>query len=68
MIADQELNLLAAYMVDLHGDLALHYADCAVAELEQVGAQDRAEAWRLLREVVMGMMAGRINRDGHTVH
>lgn len=68
MVTRDELNLLAAYMIDTHGEMAVHYADCAAMELDQVGARERAGAWRLLRTVVVDMMAGRLNRDGQTLH
>jgi hypothetical protein len=68
MMTDNELNLLAAYMFDTHGDKALHYADTAVEELEQIGERVRADAWRMLRRVVVDMMEGRRSRDGEVLH
>ena len=68
MITTQELNLLAAYMVDTHGREALHFADTAVVELEEVGECQRAEAWRMLRDVVLDMVEGRRLRIGNMLH
>jgi hypothetical protein len=68
MITDREINLLAAYMVDTHGRKALSYADTAVCELEQIGENMRADAWRALRRVVEDMVEGRLSRDGHILH
>ena len=60
MMTDHELNLLAAYMFDTHGQKAIQYADTAVEELEQIGEQLRAEAWRSLRRVVVDIGDGEI--------
>lgn len=68
MMTDHELNLLAAYMFDTHGQKAIQYADTAVEELEQIGEQLRAEAWRSLRRVVVDMLEGRRSRDGEILH
>jgi len=68
MITAHELNLLAAYMVDTHGREALHFADIAVCELEEVGERQRAEAWRMLREIVLDMVEGRRMRNGVMLH
>ncbi|ABS63283.1 conserved hypothetical protein [Parvibaculum lavamentivorans DS-1] len=68
MITDHEINLLAAYMVDTHGRKALYYADTAVTELEQIGENMRADAWRTLRCVVLDMVEGRRSREGEVLH
>ncbi|MEX0839690.1 MAG: hypothetical protein WD034_09160 [Parvibaculum sp.] len=68
MITDNEINLLAAYMVDTHGRKALAYADTAVEELEEIGEKLRADAWRTLRRVVEDMVEGRVSREGHILH
>jgi hypothetical protein len=68
MMTDNELNLLAAYMVDTHGRKALHYADTAVEELEQIGERLRAEAWRSLRGVELVMVVGRRSKGGNVLH
>lgn len=68
MITDHEINLLAAYMVDMHGRKALSYADTAVCELEEIGEKMRADAWRALRVVVEDMVEGRRTRDGEVLH
>ena len=44
MMTENELNMLAAYMVDTHGFKALQYADSAVSELEMIGKTLRADA------------------------
>jgi hypothetical protein len=68
MMTQNELNLLAAYMVDTHGRKALQYADTAVEELEEIGERMRAEAWRMLRSVVLEMVEGRRSRAGDMLH
>ncbi len=68
MMTQNELNLLAAYMVDTHGRKALQYADTAVEELEEIGERMRAEAWRMLRGVVLEMVEGRRSRAGDMLH
>lgn len=68
MMTENELNLLAAYMVDTHGRKALQYADTAVEELEQIGERLRAEAWRSLRVVVLDMVEGRRSKAGNMLH
>ncbi|HEY4344771.1 MAG TPA: hypothetical protein VGN05_10525 [Parvibaculum sp.] len=68
MMTENELNLLAAYMVDTHGLKAIQYADTAVEELEQIGEQLRAEAWRSLRGVVLDMVEGRRSKAGNMLH
>jgi hypothetical protein len=68
MITAHELHLLAAYMVDTHGREALHFADLAVVELEDVGERQRAQAWRMLREIVLDMVEGRRLRNGNMLH
>tara|TARA_R110000868_G_scaffold42158_18_gene143053 strand:- start:2682 stop:2888 length:207 start_codon:yes stop_codon:yes gene_type:complete len=68
MMTENELNLLAAYMVDTHGRKAIQYADTAVSELEQIGEALRADAWRSLRIVVLDMVEGRRSLAGHALH
>jgi hypothetical protein len=68
MMTENELNLLAAYMVDTHGRKALQYADAAVLELEQIGELLRADAWRSLKEVVLEMVDGRRSKAGYALH
>ncbi|MGB5092288.1 MAG: hypothetical protein WBN97_03135 [Parvibaculum sp.] len=68
MVTDHEINLLAGYMFDTHGEKAIAYADTAVSELEQIGEKIRAEAWRMLRCVVLDMVEGRRSREGHMLH
>ena len=36
MVTEHEINLLAAYMVDTHGEKAIGFADQAVDELERI--------------------------------
>lgn len=68
MVTEHEINLLASYMFDTHGEKAIDYADTAVCELEEIGEKLRAEAWRSLRCVVEDMVAGRRSRDGNILH
>lgn len=68
MMTENELNLLAAYMVDTHGRKAIQYADSAVEELEHIGENLRADAWRSLRGVVLEMVEGRRSKAGHALH
>ena len=68
MMTENELNLLAAYMVDTHGRKAIQYADSAVQELEYIGEDLRADAWRSLRGVVLEMVEGRRSKAGHALH
>jgi hypothetical protein len=68
MMTENELNLLAAYMVDTHGPKAIQYADTAVCELEQIGEMMRADAWRSLRGVVLDMVEGRRSKAGYALH
>ena len=42
MVTEHEINLLAAYMVDTHGEKAIGFADQAVDELERIGATAKA--------------------------
>ena len=68
MVTVEELSLLAAFMLETHGEQALFYADCAAAELEWMGEPVRAAAWRALKDVAQGMLDGDIPTDGITVH
>lgn len=68
MMTENELNMLAAYMVDTHGYKAIQYAELAVSELEMIGETLRADAWRSLRSVVLDMVAGRRSKAGHPLH
>ena len=68
MMTENELNMLAAYMVDTHGRKAIQYAESAVSELEESGELLRADAWRSLRGVVLDMVEGRRSKAGHALH
>ena len=68
MVTEHEINLLAAYMVDTHGEKAIGFAEQAVDELERIGEKLRADAWRQLRVVVLDIVKGRRNREGHVLH
>lgn len=68
MMTENELNMLAAYMVDTHGCKAIQYAEIAVSELEEIGELLRADAWRSLRGVVLDMVEGRRSKAGHALH
>lgn len=68
MMTENELNMLAAYMVDTHGRKAIQYAEIAVSELEEIGELLRADAWRSLRGVVLDMVEGRRSKAGHALH
>ncbi len=68
MMTENELNMLAAYMVDTHGRKAIQYAESAVSELEEIGELLRADAWRSLRGVVLDMVEGRRSKAGHALH
>jgi len=39
-----------------------------VVELEDVGERQRAQAWRMLREIVLDMVEGRRLRNGNMLH
>ena len=68
MMTENELNMLAAYMVDTHGYKAIQYAESAVSELEMIGETLRADAWRSLRGVVLDMVEGRRSKAGYPLH
>jgi len=63
-ITPEDIRQLAYTLVDRHGAKALGYADQAVGEMEDMGDDNRADAWRALRSVVEDALAGRLNRDG----
>jgi hypothetical protein len=63
MITAQDLHSLAVYLVDRHGEIALDYADQAVDELEAQGEDYRADAWRVLKSVVLDMIEGRLSQE-----
>lgn len=67
MITPKDLHTLAARLVNRHGEIALSYADQAVSELEAIGEQERADAWRALRSFVVDLLAGRPLKD-LTIH
>jgi len=58
-----DIRVIAFTLVDRHGDQALGYADQAVAELEQQGEADSANAWRALRWEIEDALAGVIERE-----
>lgn len=68
MTPTEEVQLLAAYMIEKLGDLTLHYADCAAIELEQVGELDRARAWRAVRQIAAEILDKRLTPCGQTIH
>ena len=63
-ITPEDIRCLAFTLVDRHGAKALGYADLAVGEMEDMGDDGRADAWRALKSVVEDALAGRITRDG----
>ena len=68
MITPKDLHTLAKRLVSRHGAVALSYADQAVSELEATGEQERADAWRALRSVVIDVLAGRLRSGEITIH
>lgn len=63
MITPDDLQNLAAVLVERHGPKAVFFADCAVDEMEALGDAFRADAWRALKSVVEDVIEG---RDLHT--
>lgn len=63
-ITPEDIRQIAFTLVDRHGAKALGYADQAVGEMEELGDDSRAEAWRALKSVVEDALAGRIARNG----
>jgi hypothetical protein len=53
-----DIGNLARFLVDRHGRAAVHYADQAIAELDELGEPSRAQAWRTLRRLLVVMVAG----------
>ncbi len=68
MLHQEDLNRLAAFMLNQHGSRAIDYAESAMAQLLLMGEERRADAWRLVGIVVRDMLEGRITRDGHAIH
>jgi hypothetical protein len=69
MITAHDIHALAVFMVENHGQKALHLANCAVDELDAKNAVASADAWRALRSVVRDMLEGRLAIDQKpTVH
>ncbi len=60
----EDIRQLAYTLVDRHGAKAIGYADLAVGEMEEMGDDSRADAWRALKSVVEDALAGRLDRDG----
>jgi len=56
MITPRDLALIANTLIDRHGPEAVHWADLAVEDLEQKGELWRADAWRALRSVIVGLI------------
>lgn len=63
-ITPEDFRSIAFVLVDRHGARALGYADQAVGEMEALGDDARAGAWRALKSVVEDALAGRLQRDG----
>ncbi|GAK45476.1 conserved protein [Tepidicaulis marinus] len=68
MLHQEDLNRLAAFMLNQHGSRALDYAESAMAQLLLMGEERRADAWRMVGRAVRDMLEGRITRDGHAIH
>lgn len=66
-ITPSDMRSLAFLLVDRHGAKALGYADLAVGEMEDLGDERRADAWKALKSVVEDALAGRLERDGDIV-
>lgn len=58
MLTAHDYQALAIHLVREHGPVALTYADRAVAEMESLGEDSRAAAWRLLRTFVSDVLTG----------
>ncbi|MCF8879751.1 hypothetical protein L5876_08000 [Hyphobacterium sp. SN044] len=68
-ITPDDMRQIAFTLVDRHGARAIGYADEAVGEMEALGDDGRADAWRALRSVMEDALAGRLDRGGEiTVH
>jgi hypothetical protein len=68
MITPKDLHTLARRLINRHGAIAVTYADRAVCELEASGEQERADAWRALRSVVIDVLEGRLRSGNITIH
>lgn len=68
MFSPKDLHTLATRLVNRHGEIALSYADQAVNELEAIGEQERADAWKALRSVLIDLLAGRLPSPEITIH
>jgi hypothetical protein len=68
MITPKDLHTLARRLINRHGPIAVTYADQAVSELEASGEQERADAWRALRSVVIDVLEGRLRSGNITIH
>lgn len=62
-ITPEDIRIIAFTLVDRHGSRALGYADQAVAELEDKGEAESADAWRALRWEIEDALEGRIERE-----
>lgn len=60
MLTAHDYQALAIHLVREHGSVALTYADRAVAEMEALGEDQRAAAWRLLRTFVNDVLSGAV--------
>lgn len=59
MITPNDLQDLASVLVERHGPKAVFFADCAVDEMEALGDEFRADAWRALKSLVEDVIEGR---------
>jgi len=68
-ITAEDLTQIAHLLVDRHGARACIYATQAVEEMEDLGDEPRAEAWRALRAVIVDAIEGRLDRRaGKSLH
>jgi hypothetical protein len=58
MFDNYDIGNLARFRVARHGLAAVHYADRAIAELDELGEPTRAQAWRTLRCLLVAMVTG----------
>lgn len=63
MLTAQDYKALATHLIQEHGTTALTYANRAVAEMEDQGEEERAQAWRLLRAFVIDLLEGRLESE-----
>lgn len=68
-ITAEDLTQIAHLLVDRHGAQASIYATQAVEEMEDLGDEPRAEAWRALRAVIDDAIEGWLPRgSGKRLH